>query len=73
MQLTQNQQKLLEEIDFVVGDLVKLMSGGPIMTVLNVGLMDGDKVIVTCGFFNPNFAYLVNPFPPEALRHYDDK
>jgi len=34
---------------FSVGDIVKLKSGGPNMTVLQV--RDGDSVIITCQWF----------------------
>lgn len=73
--LTDEQQKILNEVDFLRGDLVRLLSGGPVMTVLDIDLTtdrrNGDKVIVTCGFFGFNQNYYVNPFPPEALKLWD--
>ena len=53
-----------DQLPFKIGDLVKLRSGGPVMTVLAA---DGDRNEITCVLFDKNEAHLVIYFPPEAL------
>jgi uncharacterized protein YodC (DUF2158 family) len=48
-----------------VGDLVKLKSGGPTMTVVD---FDEAKPEVTTNHFDDQDALQTNYFPPEALK-----
>jgi uncharacterized protein YodC (DUF2158 family) len=51
-----------------VGDVVQLKSGGPIMTVVNVGDYPSGPG-VNCAWFD-NKKHSAHVFPPDALKRY---
>lgn len=54
--------------EFKPGDVVVLKSGGPLMTVLEVGGLPGSKARVYCSWFDGKNEKHDN-WPPEALKH----
>lgn len=58
--------------EFKVGDIVRLKSGGPRMTVETVGEDMAKQSFVSCAWFNTTpqgSEKLTETFPPEALQH----
>lgn len=55
-------------MDFAIGDVVQLKSGGPVMTVTQVGnaAMTGKPTVWTQWFDGPK--QMSGTFPPEALK-----
>jgi uncharacterized protein YodC (DUF2158 family) len=54
---------------FNIGDTVVLKSGGPILTIIEVGGAPTDWV--TCSWYEGK-KFNTQPFPPAALRLADD-
>jgi uncharacterized protein YodC (DUF2158 family) len=56
-------------MNWKTGDIVQLNSGGPKMTVLNVGDFGfGSGVEVVCAWMSSDSKLLEHTFPPEALK-----
>jgi uncharacterized protein YodC (DUF2158 family) len=53
--------------EFVKGDTVRLKSGGPFMTVTNIGERHGEPA-VWCMWFDQKNNRMEDTFPPEALE-----
>lgn len=57
-------------VEFVIGDVVQLKSGGPVMTVTSVGDNYGTPA-VWCVWFDPK-GQQSGTFPPAALRKEEE-
>ena len=54
---------------FKLGDVVQLKSGGPKMTVTEVGNDISQKPRVWCEWFNEKNQKISDDFTPESLKH----
>lgn len=54
-------------MEFEIGDVVQLKSGGPVMTVYNV---DGSSI--GCIWFDDKNKKISAPFIPETLQKYEE-
>lgn len=54
--------------DFKIGDVVRLKSGGPLMTVTYVGEEEGELIAVCVWFRNRDSDREQDGFPPESLE-----
>jgi uncharacterized protein YodC (DUF2158 family) len=52
---------------FRIGDVVKLKSGGPLMTVTNPGSTTGEHAVVSCSWFDGTTPH-ASVFPPDTLE-----
>jgi uncharacterized protein YodC (DUF2158 family) len=57
---------------FKVGDVVKLKSGGPLMTVTNPNCTVNGVAAVSCAWFD-QAKPCANLFPPDSLEIVDQK
>ena len=62
----------MSDSDFEVGDVVRLRSGGPDMTVSNLEGTLMEKGIMTT-WFDSKGERKTGVFAPEALEHVDDE
>jgi uncharacterized protein YodC (DUF2158 family) len=56
--------------DFRIGDVVQLKSGGPKMTVEQIGDQGERRLMIRCGWFEGD-ARKHGSFPPAALKKAD--
>lgn len=56
--------------EFKIGDIVTLLSGGPKMTVTDVGVEQG-LAFVRCRWFDLSLNVQMSAFTPDTLRHTD--
>ncbi len=61
------------QMQFKIGDVVMLKSGGPVMTVHNIGeyTMQGLNPGVLCVWFDDR-KRVEDVFHPDTLEHYDE-
>lgn len=55
--------------EFKKGETVRLKSGGPPMTITNVGQSSYQGMLVWCVWFDDKHVKKEDVFPPEALVH----
>lgn len=58
-------------MDFAIGDTVRLKSGGPTMTVTELGEADDPNRYVFCTWFKSNNEVAGQHFPSQALQKAD--
>lgn len=56
-----------KDLEFGVGDLVQLKSGGPVLTVCNTGPRDNENWTVVCQWFNVNDDLFEDSFDQRVL------
>ncbi len=60
--------------DFKIGDVVRLKSGGPSMTVTSIGesgMMGGGSVHAYVTWFDKTNNVKTDSFPPQTIEHDD--
>lgn len=61
---------MAEELEFAVGDLVTLKSGGPVMTVYNTGPLDNETWTIACQWFDASDHMFEHRFDQRVLEDY---
>jgi uncharacterized protein YodC (DUF2158 family) len=60
-------------MSFNIGELVKLKSGGPLMTVTSMSASPGRAVLYVCQWIDKDHRAQTGTFPKEALVRPPDK
>jgi uncharacterized protein YodC (DUF2158 family) len=60
-------------MSFNIGELVKLKSGGPLMTVTSMSPNPGRTVLYVCQWIDKDYRAQTGTFPKEALIRPPDK
>ena len=60
-------------MSFSIGDIVRLKSGGPVMTVIEIGGLVGSTRYMHCNWFRAGDEVTGQAFPERALEVVSDK